>query len=45
MDDKCEVIREALESSLLSTDEQVQGMSCRISERDLGGNRLAQLLA
>jgi len=45
MDDKCEPIREALESSPLSTDEQEQVMSCRIFGRALGGNRLAQLLA
>jgi hypothetical protein len=45
MDDKCEPIHQGLESSPLSIGEQVQVMSCRISERDLGGNRLAQLLA
>jgi hypothetical protein len=43
MDDKCEPIREALGSSPLSIGEQEQASSCRISEIDLGGNRLAQL--
>jgi hypothetical protein len=45
MDDKCEPIRVALESSPLRTGEQEQVMSCRISEIALDGNRLAQLLA
>jgi hypothetical protein len=45
MGDKCEPIHVALESSPWSTDEQEQVSSCRISERDLDGNRLAQLLA
>jgi len=45
MDDKCEPIHQGLESSPLSIGEQEQVSSCRISERALGGNRLAQLLA
>ena len=45
MDDKCEPIRVALESSPWRTGEQVQVSSCRIFEIDLDGNRLAQLLA
>jgi hypothetical protein len=45
MDDKCEPIHQGLESSPLSIGEQVSMMICRISERDLDDNRLAQLLA
>jgi hypothetical protein len=45
MDGKCEPIHVALESSPLSIGEQEQVSSCRISERDLDDNRLAQLLA
>ena len=45
MDDKCEAIREALAASPWSIGEQEQASSCRISERALDGNRLAQLLA
>ena len=45
MDDKCEPIHVALESSPLSIGEQVQVSSCRIFERGLGGNRLERLLA
>ena len=40
MDDKCELIHQVLESSPWSIGEQVQVMSCRISERDLDDNRL-----
>jgi hypothetical protein len=45
MDGKCEPIHVALAASPLSIGEQEQVSSCRISERDLDGNRLAQLLA
>jgi hypothetical protein len=45
MDDKCGPIRATLESSPWSIGEQEQVSSCRISERDLGGNRPERLLA